>query len=58
MELLKDDNLQLAQAILSTLAPLPPTGRIPTAALVDLRYRVVGELVGVEAVLGRARGGG
>ena len=32
-------------------------GRISAAVLVALRYRVAGELVDVEEVLGRARGG-
>ena len=31
--------------------------RTPAAALVDLRFRFAGELVEVEAVLGRAWGG-
>jgi hypothetical protein len=50
----KEDSLQLAQAprpARHALAALHAPGRIPAAALANLRYRVAGELVDVEAVL-------
>jgi hypothetical protein len=56
-ELSKKDNLQLAQAIVSAFGAPHDKGLIPDEALVDLSYRFAGELVGVEEVLGRARGG-
>ena len=48
---------QAAEAIVTTTATLQLNGRRPAAALVDLRFRFAGELVEVEAVLGRAWGG-
>ena len=56
----KEDNLQLAQAtqaIVATFGALHDKGLIPDEALVDLSYRFAGELVDVDEVLGRARGG-
>ena len=44
------------QAIITALATLPATGRIPAAALVNLRDRFAGKLVDVEAVLGAGAG--
>jgi hypothetical protein len=48
---------QAAQAIVAAFGALHDKGLIPDEALVDLSYRFAGELVDVEAVLGRARGG-
>jgi hypothetical protein len=57
-ELSKEGNLQLAhgaKAIVEAFGALHDKGLLPDEALVDLAYRFAGELVDVEAALGRGQ---